>query len=134
MSAAGQPSTVASQNFFTLSMTQYPPLNPAKYTPQNTQPQDPLMVPEGVEGNKGKRINMAQALHISMLESPETKVQLIPIKQVNLTGGKHIIKWTKAEIDRMNIIEKLKMAMVGKFSHGWPPLEELRNINLINVD
>lgn len=34
--------------------------------------------------------------------------------------------WTEKEVDRMNTIENLQFAVVGKFSYGWPELEELR--------
>ncbi|KAG5631197.1 hypothetical protein H5410_002914 [Solanum commersonii] len=34
--------------------------------------------------------------------------------------------WTEKEVKRMNILENLQYAIVGKFSYGWPELEELR--------
>lgn len=34
--------------------------------------------------------------------------------------------WTKKEVDRINTIENIHYAVVGKFSYGWPDIEELR--------
>lgn len=36
--------------------------------------------------------------------------------------------FTEAEVERMNMIEGLQYAVVGKFSFGWPDLNELRRI------
>lgn len=38
------------------------------------------------------------------------------------------MKFTEAEVDRMNVIEGLQYAVVCKFSYGWPELQELRRI------
>lgn len=32
------------------------------------------------------------------------------------------ITWTEEEVDRMNVIENLQYAIIGKFSYGWPDL------------
>lgn len=36
------------------------------------------------------------------------------------------ITWTEEEVDRMNVIENLQYAIIGKFSYGWPDLDDLR--------
>ncbi|KAG5568397.1 hypothetical protein H5410_064587 [Solanum commersonii] len=36
------------------------------------------------------------------------------------------VKWTEEEVDRMNRIENLQYAVVGKFTYDWSNLEELR--------
>ncbi|KAK6794274.1 hypothetical protein RDI58_007727 [Solanum bulbocastanum] len=50
------------------------------------------------------------------------------MKQVSYTNGVPRIQWTEEEVHRMNYIENLQYAVVGKFSYGWPDLEELRTI------
>ncbi|KAG5605343.1 hypothetical protein H5410_026835 [Solanum commersonii] len=37
------------------------------------------------------------------------------------------ISWIEEEVDKMNVIEGLQFAVIGKFSYGWPDLEDLRN-------
>lgn len=36
--------------------------------------------------------------------------------------------WTEDEVKRMNALENLQYAVIGKFSFGWPQLEELRKM------
>lgn len=52
----------------------------------------------------------------------------IPIKPITFLHGQPLIKWTELEVKRMNLIEGLQYAVVGKFSYGWPELQELRRI------
>lgn len=37
-----------------------------------------------------------------------------------------VLEWTKVEVTRMNRIELLQYAIVGKFTQGWPDLKDLR--------
>ncbi|WMV24325.1 hypothetical protein MTR67_017710 [Solanum verrucosum] len=50
------------------------------------------------------------------------------MKSVSYTNGIPRIVWTEDEVDRMNTIENLQFAVIGKFSYGWPILEELRSL------
>ncbi|KAH0669203.1 hypothetical protein KY285_023362 [Solanum tuberosum] len=52
----------------------------------------------------------------------------IPMKQLSYNNGTPRIVWTEEEVNRMNILEDLQYAVIGKFSYGWPELEELRTI------
>lgn len=47
-------------------------------------------------------------------------------KLVNMVNSYPIIKWTEVELDRMNIIQDLKYAIIGEFSYGWPNPKVLR--------
>ncbi|KAH0705479.1 hypothetical protein KY289_010555 [Solanum tuberosum] len=55
-------------------------------------------------------------------------VEPIPQKKPNLVGGIPTISWTASEIQRMNILENLQFAVVGKFSYGAPDIYELRSL------
>ncbi|KAH0709069.1 hypothetical protein KY284_010496 [Solanum tuberosum] len=55
-----------------------------------------------------------------------TNVEAVPCKPVQIVDGIPRIKWTEEEVKRMNIMENLEYAVVGKFSYGWPDLETLR--------
>ncbi|XP_060183215.1 uncharacterized protein LOC132613185 [Lycium barbarum] len=61
------------------------------------------------------------------MQTMENVIEPIPIKPVDIVDGEHVVEWTEVEVDRMNIIEKLQYAVIGKFSYGWLELEELRN-------
>lgn len=37
------------------------------------------------------------------------------------------ITWTNKEVNKMNIIEDLQLAIIEKFSYGWMKLDDLRN-------
>ncbi|KAH0644843.1 hypothetical protein KY284_032727 [Solanum tuberosum] len=50
------------------------------------------------------------------------------MKQLSYNNGIPRLVWTEEEVDRMNILEDLQYAVIGKFSYGWPELEELRTI------
>ncbi|KAH0639621.1 hypothetical protein KY285_036207 [Solanum tuberosum] len=54
----------------------------------------------------------------------------IEIKVVEFMDGEPVVRWLEAEVTRMHIIENLQYAVVGKFSYGWPNMDELRNLIL----
>lgn len=49
-------------------------------------------------------------------------VEPIPIRRATVLHGQPLVKFTEAEVDRMNMIGGLQYAVVGKFSYGWPDL------------
>ncbi|WMV25600.1 hypothetical protein MTR67_018985 [Solanum verrucosum] len=48
------------------------------------------------------------------------------MKQIQYVEGVPRITWTEEEVNRMNVIENLQFAVIGKFSYGWPELDDLR--------
>ncbi|KAG5585649.1 hypothetical protein H5410_046083 [Solanum commersonii] len=46
------------------------------------------------------------------------KVEPITMKTITYTIGILLVMWTEKEVKRMNIIENLQYAIVGKFSYG----------------
>lgn len=58
----------------------------------------------------------------------QSSIAPIPIKKVCYNNGVPRVVWTEDELDRMNIIENLQYAVVGKFSYGWTKIEELRTL------
>ncbi|WMV42617.1 hypothetical protein MTR67_036002 [Solanum verrucosum] len=50
------------------------------------------------------------------------------MKKPNLIGGIPTISWSASEIQRMNILENLQYAVVGKFSYGAPDINEIRDL------
>ncbi|KAK6803340.1 hypothetical protein RDI58_001124 [Solanum bulbocastanum] len=55
-------------------------------------------------------------------------VEPIPQKKPNLVGCILTISWAANEIQRMNILEILQLAVVGKLSYGAPDIYELRSL------
>ncbi|KAG5602026.1 hypothetical protein H5410_033396 [Solanum commersonii] len=66
--------------------------------------------------NEGKNFVLVYA---NMFKSDKEKNTIMPAVEPRIV-------WTEKEVDRMNIIENLQYAVVGKFSYGWPDLDELR--------
>lgn len=62
--------------------------------------------------------------HISNLTI--IKINQIPITQVEIINGVQVVKYPKIEIHRMYLIENLQYAIIGKFSHGLPKIEDIR--------
>lgn len=56
--------------------------------------------------------------YLNKVTKTTTVVDPIPIKKVGLIDGIPVVKWTEQEVNRMNIIENLQYAIVGKFSYG----------------
>ncbi|KAG5577692.1 hypothetical protein H5410_057826 [Solanum commersonii] len=55
-------------------------------------------------------------------------VEPIPHEKPNLVGGITTISWNASKIQRMNILENLQLAVVGKFSYRAPDIYELRSL------
>uniref|UniRef100_M1CMH9 DNA/RNA binding protein n=1 Tax=Solanum tuberosum TaxID=4113 RepID=M1CMH9_SOLTU len=49
-------------------------------------------------------------------------------RDITMIRGIPQIKWTEEEVNMMNQIEELQFAVIGKFTHDWSDLEELRRI------
>ncbi|KAG5587938.1 hypothetical protein H5410_048372 [Solanum commersonii] len=116
--ADGQPSLMAGLD--SASLAQFPPLPNKIHTSQNTIfPSSPLM---------NKFTDIIQGHSYSGKEKIVGDVQPIPMKKPNLIGGIPTINWSASEIQRMNILENLQYAVVGKFSYGAPDINEIRDL------
>ncbi|KAH0716602.1 hypothetical protein KY290_012762 [Solanum tuberosum] len=73
-------------------------------------------------------------MYVNILKAPNSVlaptigVEPIPLKKVTYTGGIPRVSWTEDEVNRMNTIENLQFAVIGKFSYGWPEIDELQMI------
>lgn len=69
---------------------------------------------------------------VNLLKAPNKRagaadVESIPLKKLTYNNGVPRIQWTEVEVNRIHIMENLQFAIVGKFSYGWPEMEELRS-------
>uniref|UniRef100_A0A0V0ITN9 Putative ovule protein n=1 Tax=Solanum chacoense TaxID=4108 RepID=A0A0V0ITN9_SOLCH len=56
--------------------------------------------------------------------SPQYKP--VPMKQITYLHGEPRIIWEEEEVAQMIINEDLQFAVIGKFSYGWPEIQDLR--------
>lgn len=49
----------------------------------------------------------------------------VSIKQPTFINGIPRVTWTKEEVTKMNVMENLQYAIIGKFSYRWPDLDDL---------
>lgn len=50
----------------------------------------------------------------------------ISIQKIIFNNGIPCVSWTENDVRRMNMAENLQHAIIGKFTYGWPDLDELR--------
>lgn len=50
----------------------------------------------------------------------------IPTKTVEITDVVPCVGWTEEEVSEMNVIENLLLAIIRKFSQGWPRIDDIR--------
>lgn len=62
------------------------------------------------------------------LHERASTVDPIPLRRATLLHRHPVVKFTKEEVDRMNVIEGLQYTVVGKLSYGWSDLQQLRRI------
>ncbi|KAH0708912.1 hypothetical protein KY284_010339 [Solanum tuberosum] len=120
--ATGQPSLGAGQVSI-LQEAAFPPL------PIRTNSADITSFPKSIglsnDNSDTLQENYANALR-NLRNYPTKKVKPIPMKTITYPNGIPRVMWMEREVKRMNVIENLQYTIVGKFSYGWPELEELR--------
>ncbi|KAH0746831.1 hypothetical protein KY285_008488 [Solanum tuberosum] len=121
--ATGQPPPVTDQNNF----ADFPPLMhpslPTRAAPEVVKPYM-AKAPTDAASSTNRYANIVKANNIILPST--TSIEPIPIKKIYYNNGIPRVTWTEEEVDRMNTIENLQYAVIGKFSYGWPDLEELR--------
>lgn len=65
-----------------------------------------------------------------MLQPNLPTIQAVPIKPVSYLHGEPMIVWEQSEVDQMILREKFQYVVIGKFSYGWPDMQELRRLIL----
>ncbi|WMV45111.1 hypothetical protein MTR67_038496 [Solanum verrucosum] len=62
------------------------------------------------------------------LKPKATHVQSIPLKPVTYLHGEPQVIWEQDEVNQMIVNENLEYAVIGKFSYGWPDIQNLRKL------
>ncbi|KAH0710064.1 hypothetical protein KY284_011491 [Solanum tuberosum] len=69
-----------------------------------------------------------QQTFASLFKPTSGETRPIPLKPISYLHGEPRIIWEQAEVEQMIVNENLQYAVVGKFSYGWPDIQELRKI------
>lgn len=75
--------------------------------------------------------NIGQPSTVSYANTIKTKnpdYKPIPMKQIVYLHGEPRIVWEEEEVEQMIINEDLQYAVIGKFSYGWPEIQDLRRL------
>ncbi|KAH0643590.1 hypothetical protein KY289_034564 [Solanum tuberosum] len=66
--------------------------------------------------------------YANILKPPQSQYKPIPLKQIAYLHGEPRIVWEEEEVNQMIINEDLQYTVVGKFSYGWPDIQDLRKL------
>uniref|UniRef100_M1DWF8 DUF4283 domain-containing protein n=1 Tax=Solanum tuberosum TaxID=4113 RepID=M1DWF8_SOLTU len=66
--------------------------------------------------------------YANTLVTQAQKSKPLPLKPITCLHGEPKIVWEEEEVEQMIINEKLQYAVVGKFSYGWPDIQDLRRL------
>ncbi|KAH0658017.1 hypothetical protein KY289_026765 [Solanum tuberosum] len=62
------------------------------------------------------------------LKPKTSQYQPIPLKPITYLHGEPQVIWEQEEVNQMIVNENLEYAVIGKFSYGWPDIQDLRKL------
>uniref|UniRef100_M1BH23 Non-LTR retroelement reverse transcriptase n=1 Tax=Solanum tuberosum TaxID=4113 RepID=M1BH23_SOLTU len=62
------------------------------------------------------------------LKPKTAHIKPIPLKPITYLHGEPQVIWEQDEVEQMIVNENLEYAVVGKFSYGWPEIQDLRKL------
>ncbi|KAG5616263.1 hypothetical protein H5410_016087 [Solanum commersonii] len=66
--------------------------------------------------------------YAASLGYPKAQIKPLPLKPISYLHGEPQVIWEQEEVNQMIINENLEYAVIGKFSYGWPDIQELRKL------
>ncbi|WMV40633.1 hypothetical protein MTR67_034018 [Solanum verrucosum] len=66
--------------------------------------------------------------HASTIKPAHPSCKPVPLKQISYLHGEPRVIWEEEKVNQMIINEDLQYAFIGKFSYGWPEIQELRRL------
>lgn len=81
-----------------------------------------------LEGGQPTKANFHTLSYADSLKPQSGHIKKIPLKSVTYLHGEPIVLWEQEEVDKMIINENLECAVIGKFSYGWPNIQDLRKL------
>lgn len=79
-----------------------------------------------ITSNNGQSSTSTYANSLSLAPPLPLHYKLVPVKQIAYLHEEPRITWEEEEVQQMN--ENLQYAVIGKFSYGWPEIQDLRRI------
>ncbi|KAH0761354.1 hypothetical protein KY290_017427 [Solanum tuberosum] len=71
---------------------------------------------------------MPIATYANTLKPTPSNTKPIPLKPISYLHGEPRVLWDQEDINQMIINENLEYAVIGKFSYGWPDIQDLRRL------
>ncbi|KAH0639363.1 hypothetical protein KY285_035949 [Solanum tuberosum] len=62
------------------------------------------------------------------LKPKTAHIKPIPLKPITYLHGEPQVIWEEEEVEQMIVNENLEYAVIGKFSYGWPEIQDLRKL------
>ncbi|KAH0743368.1 hypothetical protein KY290_031361 [Solanum tuberosum] len=87
----------------------------------------PGQPPTGVDIDLRER-EPASKINFLAVVRPSREANVTALKPIVYLHGEPRIVWKEEEVDRMIVKENLEYAVIGKFSYGWPEIQELRKL------
>uniref|UniRef100_M1DSS2 Uncharacterized protein n=1 Tax=Solanum tuberosum TaxID=4113 RepID=M1DSS2_SOLTU len=81
-----------------------------------------------LEGGQPTKANFHTLSYTDSLKPQSGHIKKVPLKSVTYLHGETIVLWEQEEVDKMIINENLECAVIGKFSYGWPNIQDLRKL------
>ncbi|WMV59325.1 hypothetical protein MTR67_052710 [Solanum verrucosum] len=66
--------------------------------------------------------------YADVIKPHPSQYNALPLKQIAYLHGEPRIVWEEEEVNQMIINEDLQYAVIGKFSYGWPDIQDLRRL------
>lgn len=78
----------------------------------------------GEDGPSGK------VSYAALLQQPKMPTKTVLMKPISYLHGEPQIIWEQDEVEQLVINESLEHTVIGKFSYGWPNIQDLRRLIL----
>ncbi|WMV24640.1 hypothetical protein MTR67_018025 [Solanum verrucosum] len=76
-----------------------------------------------------KDVQVDDELHQKFADVPMAAMaKALPLKPLTFLHGEPQVIWDYEEVTQMIVNENLEYAVIGKFSYGWPDIQELRRL------
>ncbi|KAH0650566.1 hypothetical protein KY284_030478 [Solanum tuberosum] len=82
-------------------------------------------ITQGITNTNGLPCTITYA---NKVKAKSSQYMPVPMKQVAYLHGEPRIIWEEKEVEQMIINEDLQFAVIGKFSYGWPDIQDLRRL------
>ncbi|KAG5620331.1 hypothetical protein H5410_005549, partial [Solanum commersonii] len=66
--------------------------------------------------------------YVDFLRQQKAQVKPVQMKPILYLHGESQVIWEQEEVNQMIVNENLEYAVIGKFSYGWPDIQELRTL------